>query len=159
MSWDGRTALARRRTFSMSWPKGTREVPAAAAEAPTRPSERKGVPATVEKTTRGEASDDAAREIERRRGAVRASVEAMGVDPRVQVLKQDANALITAAAKRMVEAHGIGVETALLTLMAQTVSQLNSRRGDLFKYELLNNLKDTPLGDRINRAGKRPGKR
>lgn len=137
--------MSRRRTFTMTWPKGTREAP---ADAPSKPK----ASAPQDKTRRGQPSGEGAQEIERRRSQVRAEAEAVGLDPRVRVLKEDANNLITAAAKRMVEAHGVSVETALLTLMAQTASQIQSRRGDLYKYELMTNLKDTPLGRKVGPA-------
>jgi len=143
--------VSRRRTFTMTWPKGTREAPSAPSNAPAAPKTL----GSREKTQRGEPSSEGAQEIERRRRQVRADAEAVGLDPRVKVLKEDANNLITAAAKRMVEAHGISVETALLTLMAQTASQVQSRRGDLYKYELMTNLKDTPLGKKAGPAAGR----
>ena len=139
--------MVRRRIGAVNWPSSARDVPAAKG--------KQNISRQEPRTNRGVASDEATAEITRRQKEVRASIENQHVDPRVQILKQDADGLITAAVMRMVEAHGIGVETAILTLLGRLMVQMNSRHGKLRKYELLQNLQGTSLGEKVKQAQKR----
>lgn len=63
-------------------------------------------------------------------------------------LRAETDRLLTALVKRLVEGHGVDVETALTATMAQCAGQLAQRRGNLRRYELQKALGKTEFGRR-----------